>query len=111
MTDATTTKGSAPAAPAPKPSFTERYGAAMPYLLAAAVLLAIVGSLCLGAYPVSFGHAAQIILHLASPFPLPDNPSWSVKEITAVQVIRCRACCSPFWRGSDSACPARRCKA
>ena len=88
MTDASMTEQTAPAAPAPKPSFIERHGAAVPYLLGAAVLLAIVGSLCLGAYPVSLGHAAQIILHLASPFPLPDNPPWSVKEITAVQVIR-----------------------
>ena len=107
MTDASMTASNV----APKPPLTERYGAAMPYLLGVAVLLAIVGSLCIGAYPVSFAHAAQIILHLASPFPLPDNPPWSVKEITAVQVIRLPRVCSRFSRGSDLACPARRCKA
>ncbi len=36
MTDATATSGPASIAPAPKLSFTEKHGVAMPYLLAAA---------------------------------------------------------------------------
>ena len=59
-----------------------------PVLLVAALLLAIVGSLCIGAYPLSFARAAEIVFHLAVPLPLPDNPPWSIRELTVVQVIR-----------------------
>ena len=66
----------------------ERHGWLAPLLLFVGVLLAIVGSLCIGAYPMSFLRAGEIVAHLAWPFPLPDNPSWTVKEITVVQIIR-----------------------
>jgi iron complex transport system permease protein len=51
-------------------------------------LLAILGSLCIGLYPMSSVQAARIVAHLAWPGALPANPPWTVKEITVVQVIR-----------------------
>jgi iron complex transport system permease protein len=73
---------------APKHHFAQKYDWAIPILLGLAVLLAMLASLCIGAYPMSFGQAARIVMHLAWPFPLPTNPPWSVKEITVVQIIR-----------------------
>ncbi|MGB6942100.1 MAG: iron chelate uptake ABC transporter family permease subunit, partial [Bryobacteraceae bacterium] len=52
------------------------------------VLVAILGSLCIGAYPMSFGWAAQIMVHLAWPFRLPPNPPWDMQELTVVEIIR-----------------------
>jgi iron complex transport system permease protein len=69
-------------------AFSERYGWMTPLLLAVAVLLAMLGSLCIGVYPMSFVQAARIVAHLAWPGSLPANPPWTVKEITVVQVIR-----------------------
>jgi iron complex transport system permease protein len=60
----------------------------IPFLLGTAVLLAMVASLCIGAYPMSFGKALQIVTHLAIPGQLPDNPPWNLKELTVVQVVR-----------------------
>jgi iron complex transport system permease protein len=57
-------------------------------LLGVGVLVAILASLCIGAYPMSFAQAARIVMHLAWPGPLPANPPWTVKEITVVQIIR-----------------------
>jgi iron complex transport system permease protein len=65
-----------------------KYDWAMPLLLGVGVLLAMLASLCIGAYPMSFGQAARIVMHMAWPGPLPANPHWSVKEITVVQIIR-----------------------
>jgi iron complex transport system permease protein len=65
-----------------------KHGWVIPILLGVAVLAAMLASLCLGAYPMSFGRAADIVLHLALPFPLPGHPVWNVKELTVVQVIR-----------------------
>lgn len=63
-------------------------GRCMPYLLGVAVLLAIVGSLLLGAYPMPFDQAVTIVAHLAWPGPLPDDPSWNIKELTVIQTVR-----------------------
>ncbi|MEJ1960984.1 MAG: iron ABC transporter permease [Gammaproteobacteria bacterium] len=63
-------------------------GRYLPLGLGICVLLAIVGSLLIGAYPMSFGKAAQILAHLVWPGSLPDNPSWDLKEQTVVQLIR-----------------------
>lgn len=65
-----------------------KYGWAVPLLLGVSVLLSILASLCIGAYPMSFGRAAQIVLHLVWPFPISVNSPWSIKEITVVQIIR-----------------------
>jgi iron complex transport system permease protein len=73
---------------ADKSSFAQKYGWAIPSLLGGGVMLAMLASLCIGTYPMSFGQAAKIVLHLAWPFPLPANPTWSVKEITVVQLVR-----------------------
>jgi iron complex transport system permease protein len=59
-----------------------------PFLLCAAILVAMAGSLLLGAYPMSYGKAATILAHLAWPFPLPADPPWNVKELTVVQIVR-----------------------
>lgn len=50
-----------------QPSFMDRSGWVMPVLLGGAVLLAMLLSLCIGAYPLPFLKAAQIIGHLALP--------------------------------------------
>ncbi|HTV32966.1 MAG TPA: iron ABC transporter permease [Methylocella sp.] len=52
------------------------------------MLAAIVGSLCIGAYPMSFWKALLIVSHLAMPWPLPENPPWDLKELTVVEIIR-----------------------
>ena len=73
MTDASMTASKV----APKPSFTERYGAAMPYLLGVAVLprssarCASAPIRCRSATP------AQIVAASGLALPLPDNPPWS----------------------------------
>jgi iron complex transport system permease protein len=66
----------------------KKYGWAVPFLLGAGVLLAMLASLCIGAYPMSFGRAAQIVLRLAWPFPIPANSPFGAKELTVVQIIR-----------------------
>jgi iron complex transport system permease protein len=75
-------------APAPKGLAGPKYGWAVPFLLVIATFVAIVASLCIGAYPLSFWRAAEIVMHLAWPFPLPDNPPWNVKELTVVEIVR-----------------------
>ena len=70
------------------PSEGSRRGWAIPLLLGVAVLLAMVASLCIGAYPMPFWQAARIVAHLAWPLPLPHNPPWNIKELTVVQIVR-----------------------
>ncbi len=53
-----------------------------------ALVLAIVASLGLGAYPMSLARAASILAHLAWPAPLPADPPWDAKELTVVEIIR-----------------------
>jgi iron complex transport system permease protein len=69
-------------------SARKKYGWAVPLLLGVGVSVAMSASLCIGVYPVSFFRAARIAIRLAWPFPLPANPSWTVNEITVVQLIR-----------------------
>lgn len=69
-------------------SFIRKHGWVVPTLLAVGVLLAILGSLCVGLYPVTFGQAARIVMHLMWPSTLPQNPPWTAKEIIVVQVVR-----------------------
>ncbi len=65
-----------------------RFGWAMPLLLVLAVFAAIVGSMCIGAYPLSFWQAGRILGHLAWPFALPEQPPWTLREQAVVQIIR-----------------------
>jgi iron complex transport system permease protein len=89
MTDTTLVAQTSIQLPAPqKKRIAPRFGWAVPLLLVVAVPAAIVGSLCVGVYPVSFWRAGVIVTHLALPFPLPDNPPWDIKELTVIQVIR-----------------------
>ena len=69
-------------------SVRKKYGWAVPVLLGVGVLLAMLASLCIGAYPMSFMRAAQIVLRLAWPTPIAANSSFGVKELTVVQIIR-----------------------
>jgi len=57
-------------------------------IIAIITLAVILGSLSLGAYPVSIPTILRILLSLILPVPLPDPAPWSVKEITVIQVIR-----------------------
>ncbi len=88
MTEMTVAAKAAPYASAPKVLLAEQCDWAIPLLLGVGVLVAMLASLCIGAYPISFAQAARIVLHLAWPGPLPANPPWTVKEITVIQVIR-----------------------
>lgn len=69
-------------------SRARRYGWVPSVLLGVALCAAILASLCIGAYPMSFWKASRILGHLAWPGPLPANPPWTAKEITVVQLIR-----------------------
>jgi iron complex transport system permease protein len=60
----------------------------MPFLLALGLLALIVASLCIGAYPMSFGRAAEIVAHLAWPSALPNELPWPQRELAVVQVLR-----------------------
>ena len=90
MTETTMTAPLSKEAGPPLTSEGRKYGWAIPVLLAVAVLLAMVASLCIGAYPMSFFRAARIVLHLAWPFALPAHPPWNIKD-------------SPWYSSSD--CP------
>jgi len=68
--------------------FNPKKGLAMPILLGVSMLLAMLGSLCVGAYPMSFGRAAKIVVQLAWPFSQPASSAVNIKELTVVQVIR-----------------------
>ena len=54
----------------------------------AGILFVMLGSLCIGVFPVPFTHVVRIIGALAWPFSLPEHVSWSVKEQIVVQVVR-----------------------
>jgi len=62
-------------------------GSAVP-LLALALLACVLGSLCIGAYPVPLGDVAKILLGLSLPEPLRPAASWTDAEFAAVQIIR-----------------------
>ncbi|MEJ1962841.1 MAG: iron ABC transporter permease [Gammaproteobacteria bacterium] len=59
-----------------------------PYGLMLGLAAAVVASLCIGNYPMSFWHAAHIAGHLALPWSLPDPLPWPVKDLAVVQIIR-----------------------
>ncbi len=65
-------------------------------LLVILLFAAIIGSLCIGAFPMSFSQAGRIVLHLAWPFPLPDIPPWTLKERTRPSGAALRI--TEFWQ-------------
>ncbi len=67
---------------------TEKLGWSLLLLLVVAVFAAVVGSMCIGTYPMSFWQAGRILAHLAWPFPLPDHPPWTLREQAVLQIIR-----------------------
>jgi iron complex transport system permease protein len=60
----------------------------MPLALMLGLVAAIVASLCIGAYPISFWRAAEIVGHLTLPWPLPGEAPWPAKELAVVQTLR-----------------------
>jgi iron complex transport system permease protein len=48
--------------------------------------IAIVASLCIGAYPVSFGRVLDILFHSA--FPWLAHQPWDAREVSVVEIIR-----------------------
>ena len=72
----------------PKELVKAHAGWLTPTLLAAIVVVAILASLCIGVYSVPLDHVAEIIGALASPFPIPEHPPWTIKEQVVVQVVR-----------------------
>jgi iron complex transport system permease protein len=63
-------------------------GGSMPLLLGAAIVLAMLASLCIGIYPVPFWHVLEIFGSTIWPFSLPDHLPWTIKEEVVVHVIR-----------------------
>lgn len=52
------------------------------------LLAAMLGSLCIGAYPVAFAKVARILLDVSLPERFRPHPTWTDAEIAAVQIIR-----------------------
>ncbi|MDR3763676.1 MAG: iron ABC transporter permease [Acidobacteriota bacterium] len=75
------------AAQTPRMLIPHKYAWTAPFLLAAALLLAIVASLCVGAYPMTPFHAARVLLHLLWPFGH-GLAQFNLKEITVMKIIR-----------------------
>ncbi|MDR3764711.1 MAG: iron ABC transporter permease [Acidobacteriota bacterium] len=75
-------------AQAPGGLFPRKYRWAVPVFLGMGVLIAMLASLCIGAYPMSFAQGARILMHLACPFFTPVNPPWNLKELTVVTIVR-----------------------
>jgi iron complex transport system permease protein len=57
-------------------------------LLVAALFSAVIGSLCIGAYPLSFGKTATIVLHLIWPSAPGGDAFISGRDIAVVQLLR-----------------------
>ncbi len=57
-------------------------------LLGMTLVLAVIASLCIGAYPVSVAHAVRILAHLAWPGGALADPPWDLNELTVIEVIR-----------------------
>ncbi|MDR1084322.1 MAG: iron ABC transporter permease [Deltaproteobacteria bacterium] len=68
--------------------FFRRHEWAMPLLLAISLAGTVVGSLLIGAYPMSFWRAGEITVNLGLPWALPSESSWSLMELAVIQMIR-----------------------
>jgi iron complex transport system permease protein len=60
----------------------------VPILLGVILVLAVFASLCIGAYPVPFGHAVRLVLRLLWPFHIASNGGWDMRETTVMTIIR-----------------------
>jgi len=61
---------------------------AVPFVLGISLFLALVLSLCIGAYPVPFATVARIFVRLAWPAPLSQHVPWSLTQQIVVQSVR-----------------------
>ncbi|CAN2535979.1 putative+ABC+transporter+permease+protein [Methylocapsa aurea] len=59
-----------------------------PVLLPLGLAVAVVASLGVGAYPMSFPRSLDVLFHLLWPFSWPPQPAFDLREITIVEVIR-----------------------
>jgi iron complex transport system permease protein len=57
-------------------------------LLGVGLLLAIVASLCVGAYPISPGRAVRLLLYLVWPFHSASASQFNLKELVVMKIIR-----------------------
>jgi iron complex transport system permease protein len=57
-------------------------------LIVAITLATVLGSLCIGAYPIGFWRTGWVLFHLALPWPLPHDPSWTPRDLAVIQIIR-----------------------
>ena len=70
------------------PSRRLAFARAASVLLPLGLLLAVVCSLCIGAYPMSVPRSLEVLLHLVWPFAWPPAPDFDLREITVVEIIR-----------------------
>jgi iron complex transport system permease protein len=82
------TTGSVASRPMPHSSFTQRHGWATLMLLGGGLLLAIVASLCVGAYPISPGRDVRLLLYLTLPFHSSAGSQFNLKELAVMKIIR-----------------------
>jgi iron complex transport system permease protein len=82
------TIGTAAALPIPHASFTQRHGWSVLMLLGLVLLVAVFASLCVGAYSLSLGRAAKLLLYLLWPFHSSALSQFDLKEITVMKIIR-----------------------
>ncbi len=69
-------------------AFSNKYGWAVPILLASALFLAALASVCVGAYPMSAGHSLRVLLYLVSHFHVASNSPFDLRELTVMRIIR-----------------------
>jgi iron complex transport system permease protein len=60
----------------------------MPVLLTLALMVTMVCSLLIGAYPMSFWRAGDITLSLTLPWAWPEEATWPLMELAVIQMIR-----------------------
>jgi iron complex transport system permease protein len=88
MSDVVLSARSAVQTPHRKGSGGPKRSGAVLVLLALSLPAAVIASLCTGAYPMPFGRAFDILLHLMWPLPWPDRPDFDVNELTVVEIVR-----------------------
>lgn len=67
---------------------THEWRWSVPFFLGIALFLAMVLSLCVGAYPVPVATVARIVARLVWPVGLPQHPTWSLTQQIVVQSVR-----------------------